>query len=86
MRECRGEVNSSALPWVNQGAASREVQEAEAMRGAIDHAFHLLDTEILDRARAEQGRDGATALVVLRIGTLSDPLLLQIGPMQTKRN
>lgn len=41
------------------------------MRGAVKHAFHRIDEEILSRARDEKGRDGACALVVLRIGAHS---------------
>ena len=42
------------------------------MGHALKHAFNVVDDEILDSARAQQGRDGATALVVLRIGEFGE--------------
>ena len=50
------------------GLGSRESQESTDMGRAISHTFQQVDLEILDRARAEQGRDGSTALILLRTG------------------
>ena len=38
------------------------------MRGALHEAFLQVDSEILTRCRAEDGRDGTTAVAMLRIG------------------
>jgi serine/threonine protein phosphatase PrpC len=51
------------------GFGGSEFMEEGAMGSALRRVFHAVDQEILDRARAEGGRDGATALVVLRIGS-----------------
>ena len=65
LRTCTG---VAAGLWARQDVSSQEAQEAADMGHAVKHAFSVVDEEILERARAEQGRDGATALVVLRIG------------------
>ena len=67
LRECRGEVGVGTFPWA-QHASERESREAKAMSSAVKHAFKVVDEEILDRCREEQGRDGSCALVILRIG------------------
>ena len=51
------------------GSAAAEA-EAELMRTALENSFIRTDNEILDRARREDGRDGACALVAVRIGGL----------------
>ena len=38
------------------------------MRGALHEAFLQVDSEILTRCRAEDGRDGTTAVAMLCIG------------------
>ena len=38
------------------------------MRSALHEAFLQVDSEILTRCRAEDGRDGTTAVAMLRIG------------------
>lgn len=68
LRDCRGELSKSPFPWDQQDSNQRESKEAHAMTNAVKHAFHLVDQEILDRCRQEQGRDGSCALVVLRVG------------------
>lgn len=73
LRTCTGEVGIGVLPWARHDLGSREAQEAADMGRAVKRAFNVVDDEILDRARAEQGRDGATALVVLRVGTVTLP-------------
>ncbi|CAL8468404.1 g7944 [Coccomyxa elongata] len=52
------------------GAAGTPAAEAEAaaMSGALESAFLAMDSEILDRARRESGRDGCCGLVAVRIG------------------
>lgn len=70
LRTCTGEVGASALPWASHDGM-REAQEAADMGNAVRRAFSLVDGEILERAREEEGRDGATALIVLRIGMCS---------------
>lgn len=69
LRMCTGEA---APTWAADGNR-REAKEAAVMGTAVKQAFQIVDGEILERARAEQGRDGATALVVLRIGDPSNP-------------
>eukprot|EP00884_Botryococcus_braunii_P014428 jgi/Botrbrau1/22987/Bobra.0030s0052.2 len=51
------------------GVGGADFVEEGAMGTALRRVFHVVDQEILDRARAEGGRDGATALVVLRVGS-----------------
>lgn len=53
-----------------RGAAGSSSEEAErqAMRAALEASFIRTDDEILDRARREDGRDGACALIAVRIG------------------
>lgn len=58
VRSCTGE-----------GGPGTDFTEEGAMGGALRRVFHTVDKEILDRARAEGGRDGTTALVVLRVGS-----------------
>ena len=38
------------------------------MAAALRSSFHAVDREVLQRAGDEQGRDGATAVVILRTG------------------
>ena len=71
MRDCRGELGESPFPWVQQDSSQRASREAQAVTGAVKHAFHLVDQEILERCRQENGRDGSCALVILRIGEMS---------------
>lgn len=68
VRMCSGESSRSTSLWSRDGGGSREAQEAADIGRAVKHAFEVIDGEILDRSRAEAGRDGATALVLLRIG------------------
>ncbi|KAK9845926.1 hypothetical protein WJX81_006154 [Elliptochloris bilobata] len=56
--QCRGEPGASAEA------------ETAAMRSAMTRTFAVVDGEILDRARAEDGRDGSTGLVVVRTGSV----------------
>ena len=55
-----------------QGLSGSSAEEAEglAMKAALKSSFLEVDGEILSRARQEdpQGRDGACALVAVRIG------------------
>ena len=75
LRDCRGDMGArNPSPWA-QHTSERESREAKAMSSAVKHAFKLLDDEILDRCRQEQGRDGSCALVILRIGLSSSVLL-----------
>ena len=49
--------------------AAVEAEEA-AVRAALRKAFRTLDDDILREARAEGARDGATALLVMRMGDM----------------
>lgn len=74
VRMCSGESSHSRALWSSNG--SREAQETADIGRAVKHAFEVVEGEILDRSRAEAGRDGATALVLLRIGQAAPPLVL----------
>ena len=43
-------------------------RESERMSAALVHAFEATDKEILSRCKVENGRGGATGVVVLRLG------------------
>lgn len=43
-------------------------RESERMSAALVHAFETTDREILTRCRVENGRGGATGVVILRLG------------------
>jgi serine/threonine protein phosphatase PrpC len=45
-------------------------REDERITGALIHAFEATDKEILTRCRTENGRGGATGVVILRIGEM----------------
>ncbi|KAL4519818.1 hypothetical protein Ndes2526B_g01618 [Nannochloris sp. 'desiccata'] len=45
-------------------------REGERITGALVHAFEATDKEILTRCRTENGRGGATGVVILRIGEM----------------
>lgn len=53
------------------GEAQAAERESPAMRDALERAFLRIDAQILDRARAENARDGSCALVAVRIGALT---------------
>ncbi|KAK9829310.1 hypothetical protein WJX72_005079 [[Myrmecia] bisecta] len=59
----------AADPALRDSTGDAKAQlEGLAISKALRSAFHAVDAEILDRARAEAGRDGSTGLVVLRVG------------------
>ena len=49
-------------------APSQDKAEEGRMAAALRSSFHAVDREVLQRAGDEQGRDGATAVVILRTG------------------
>ena len=53
------------------GEAQAAERESTAMRDALERAFLRIDAEVLNRARAENARDGSCALVAVRIGAPS---------------
>lgn len=55
-------------PGDSKANASSQKLEESAVKGAMCRAFHSLDETILGEARSEGLRDGATALVVMRLG------------------
>ncbi|CAL5221222.1 g3373 [Coccomyxa viridis] len=50
------------------GEAQAAERESTAMRDALERSFLRIDAEVLNRARAENARDGSCALVAVRIG------------------
>lgn len=56
-------------------APLQDKAEEDRMTAALQSSFSTADEEVLQQAREEGSRDGATAVVVLRTGT-SSPLLL----------
>lgn len=55
-------------PGDSKADPSSQKLEESAVTGAMCRAFHSLDEAILAEARSEGLRDGATALVVMRLG------------------
>ena len=53
------------------GEAQAAERESTAMRDALERSFLRIDAEVLNRARAENARDGSCALVAVRIGALT---------------
>lgn len=51
-----------------EGPPASMAQEEERMGAALVHAFEATDREILMRCRMENGRGGATGVVIVRIG------------------
>ena len=56
LRDCTGDA-----PATDQAEQSKMAQ-------ALRSSFHTMDGEILQRARQDEGRDGSTAVVILRTG------------------
>lgn len=59
LRDCSGDA-----PWQAKAEEGR-------MSAALHASFHAMDKEVLQQARGEERRDGATAVVILRTGTES---------------
>ena len=51
------------------------------MGRALRDTFHTVDTEILNRSREEDGQDGATGLVLLRVGMVTSCQTSQRFPL-----
>ena len=51
------------------GALAVDKGEEFKIAAALHGAFQAVDKEILQKSREEDGRDGSTGLVLLRIGT-----------------
>ena len=50
------------------GALAVDKGEEFRIAAALHGAFHAVDKEILQKSKEEDGRDGSTGLVLLRIG------------------
>ena len=66
---------SSLLGATSLDAQDREAKACACVDQAIRKAFFTVDREILDKSRDENGRDGSTALVVLRMGKFPSELV-----------
>lgn len=55
---------------IGSAAPAATLQESQHMTAALVHAFEAIDHEILTRCRRDGGRDGATGIVIVRLGEM----------------